>query len=169
MTTAALHVSEAFHSPLMADKAQAFAAAAADLVNSFSPAPADAPTLVSSRTGKVVEPMDNAALLAHLTAQITEPVRFTTLVDEICGGRDQMVDVLVKVGPGKAMTVLSGECQSAKSAIACIALEGRIGQVRGLLEIAARSSLANQPLDLLHLLRRPLHAHLLTRPRRASS
>ncbi|MDI2128458.1 SDR family NAD(P)-dependent oxidoreductase [Yinghuangia seranimata] len=93
-----LQVSHAFHSPLVAPAADAFAAR---LVDAEVRPPRR--TVVSTVTGSALEP--EADVRGLLRDQIEAPVRFTDALETIA----KHADLLVEVGPGEVLTGLARE------------------------------------------------------------
>lgn len=92
-----LPVSNAFHSPLVASGANAFAAGLASLAAS----PLDCPVVSGVESVQIDEALD---LRAHLARQITSPVDFIALAQEM----KSRCDIFIEVGPGRT---LSGLCR----------------------------------------------------------
>ncbi|MEV0271258.1 type I polyketide synthase [Hamadaea sp. NPDC050747] len=142
---ARLRVSHAFHSPLVAPSAEAFATAIAE--ETFAPL---GRRVVSTVTG---EPLAaDADLRALLGRQITEPVQFSQAVAIAA----KEVDLFVEVGPGR---VLSGLASSAVD-VPAVALDTDDESLAGVLRVVAAAFVVNAaPVDaaLFHgRLSRPL-------------
>ncbi|MEV0565414.1 type I polyketide synthase [Dactylosporangium sp. NPDC050588] len=91
-----LHVSHAFHSPLVAPAAAAFGAALAE--EDFSPV---GRRVVSTVTGDVLTRDTDVATLLH--RQITDPVLFNQAVE--LAAKD--IDLFIEVGPGRVLSHLA--------------------------------------------------------------
>jgi [acyl-carrier-protein] S-malonyltransferase len=92
-----LPVSAPFHSPLMAPAAEAMAAALEEVVIS----PPVVPLVANVTASRVTEPVRIRALLVE---QVTHMVRWRETVEYL---RDQGVDTLVELGPGKVLSGLT--------------------------------------------------------------
>lgn len=96
LRTALLPVSHAFHSPLVADAAPAFAQTLAQ--ESIQP---PSRRLISTVTGAELSP--DTDIKSLLTRQITEPVQFIQALQAV---KDE-VDLWIEVGPGQILTGLA--------------------------------------------------------------
>ncbi|MGR6975173.1 type I polyketide synthase [Streptomyces cynarae] len=131
-----LNVSHAFHSPLVADSAEAFGAW---LASARLGTPSG--RVVSTVTGE--ELTGGADLAALLTEQITGPVRFTRAVSEAA----RHADLFVEVGPGR---VLSGLAQ-ATTGVPAVALNTDDESLRSLLGVVGAAFVAGAPVALERL------------------
>ncbi|GAA3500056.1 type I polyketide synthase [Streptomyces prasinosporus] len=131
-----LNVSHAFHSPLVADSAEAFGAW---LATARLGTPAG--RIVSTVTGE--ELTEDTDLAALLTEQITGPVRFTQAVDEAARG----VDLFIEVGPGR---VLSGLARTT-TGVPAVSLNTDDESLRSALAVAGAAFAAGAPVALERL------------------
>jgi len=123
-----LPVSHAFHSPLIAPAAGAFATTLRD--KEFTPLER---RVVSTITG---EPLpSDVDLRALLHRQITDPVRFSQAVDIAA----KEVDLFVEVGPGRVLSGLAaGACD-----VPVVALDTDDESLAGLLSVVAAAFVLN--------------------------
>ncbi len=91
-----LKVSAAFHSPLMAD-------AAAELAHLLRAAPIHQPRVPVFANVDGAPLHTAAAIRDELIAQVTSPVRWTTMVQQM---RDSGVETFVELGPGAVLSAL---------------------------------------------------------------
>ncbi|MBO0858051.1 MAG: SDR family NAD(P)-dependent oxidoreductase [Chloracidobacterium sp.] len=119
-----LHVSHAFHSPLVADSVPHFADHLA--AEDFG---ALTRRVVSTVTGRSLDRGENLKRL--LADQIISPVRFVEALNVIIG----QVDLLLEVGPGHVLSGLAGEMTDKP----VIPLDACGNSLRGLLNAAAAS------------------------------
>jgi enediyne polyketide synthase len=130
--TRRLRVSHAFHSPHMAAAAPRLAAELAALP--FRP---PARPVASTVTGGLLDP--GADLRALLTGQLTSPVRFV----EAAGAAAERVDLWIEVGPGRALSELTGEVLGAPA----IPLDVGGPSIAGLLQAAGAAFALGAPVD----------------------
>ncbi|MGW0752385.1 type I polyketide synthase [Streptomyces sp. NPDC002587] len=128
-----LPVSHAFHSPLVAPAAESFGSWL-----SGAPVARVAGKVVSTVTGAELE--RDADLVALLSRQITDPVRFTQAVQAAAAE----VDLFIEVGPGR---VLSGLAQAA-TGIPALSLNTDDESLRPLLQVAGAAFVAGAPVAL---------------------
>ena len=141
-----LKVSHAFHSPLVAPAASAFAEQLAD--RTFGPI---GRRIASTVTGEVLPP--DADIPALLDRQITDPVLFAQAV--ALAAKD--IDMFVEVGPGRVLTGLA----SASTDVPCVALDTDDESLVGLLCVVGASYVVGaataHPALFDGRLTRPLH------------
>lgn len=117
-----LKVSHAFHSPLVAEAAEAFRATLAG--ESFRPVTR---RIVSTVTGDTLPAGTDVPALLH--RQITDPVLFSQAVS--LAAKD--VDLFVEVGPGRVLTGLAGTAVD----VPAVALDTDDESIAGLLRVVA--------------------------------
>ncbi|UFP96312.1 type I polyketide synthase [Gloeobacter morelensis] len=93
-----IRVSHAFHSPLVAQAANALAAHLQHVRFDRPNRP-----VASTLTGALLDPQTE--LRAHLVRQVTGPVRFVEAARTVAAG----ADLLIEVGPGRILSGLAGE------------------------------------------------------------
>lgn len=138
LRTMALHVSHAFHSPLVAPAADDFGAWLD--AERFGPL---ARRVVSTVTGDVLGPRTDVPGL--LRRQITAPVRFA----QAAGLAAKEVDLFVEVGPGRVLSSLLPEVTD----VPAVALDTDAESLRGLLRVAGAAYVSGAPVDHAALFR----------------
>ncbi|MER7007253.1 type I polyketide synthase [Dactylosporangium sp. NPDC000555] len=121
-TATRLNVSHAFHSPLVADAADAFAAVLDG--DRFGPVRR---RVVSTVTGRELDA--GTDLVELLRTQITEPVQFAQALAAAVGD----VDLFVEVGPGRVLSGLAAEA----TGLPAVALDTDDESLAGLLRVVA--------------------------------
>ncbi|GAA3865719.1 type I polyketide synthase [Streptomyces sedi] len=127
-----LRVSHAFHSPLVAPAADAFADRLAD--EEFGPVMG---RVVSTVTGEPLVPETDVRAL--LRRQIVEPVRFAQAV----AAASDEVDLWIEVGPGRVLAGLAGSV----SPTPAVALDTDDESLTGLLRVVGTAYVAGAPVD----------------------
>lgn len=130
-----LPVSHAFHSPLMAAAAGAFARY---LSSSQLSIRGTNKRIVSTVTGAALQ--DDTDLRQLLTTQVTAPVRFADAISRLL----PEADLLIEVGPGKMLTGIVKE----SARIPVVALDAGSESLRGLLGAAGAAYVAGVKVDL---------------------
>lgn len=133
---ARLRVSHAFHSPLVAPAAGAFAEALTD--EEFGRVEG---RVVSTVTGEELTPGTDIRALLH--EQIIAPVLFAQATERAAEG----LDLLIEVGPGRVLSGLAAEATD----VPAIALDTDSESLRGLLSAAGAAYVAGAPVDLAPL------------------
>jgi enediyne polyketide synthase len=132
LRTVPLHVSHAFHSPLVAAAIEPFAAYLAD--KQFQPLQR---TIVSTVTGARLAPQEDLKDL--LCRQITSPVRFLDAIKQVWPD----IDLWIEVGPGQILSGLAEQC----APIPAIALDAGGSSIKGLLHAAGAAFALGAPLN----------------------
>jgi enediyne polyketide synthase len=144
LSAAMLPVSHAFHSPLVADVATAFA----EELDSHRFAGLER-RVISTVTGAALDPA--ADLNALLTRQITGPVRFF----EAMKAAAAEADLFFEVGPGSVLAAIARECTHKP----VVPLDCGGESLRGLLAAVGATFALGGPLNL-----KPLYAERFARP-----
>jgi acyl transferase domain-containing protein/NAD(P)-dependent dehydrogenase (short-subunit alcohol dehydrogenase family)/acyl-CoA thioesterase FadM len=122
-----LNVSNAFHSPLVAMAAQRFAQ---NIKLSFNQPPLKVP-FISGVDGQ--SHMHMPDLKQYLCSQITSPVKFTSVIEEM----SRQCDLMIEVGPGAVLTGLTNSYVG-KNRPGAIAVESRAEKQSDFLKVVAR-------------------------------